>query len=187
MARGNEKGRGERAIRYVRDNFFAARSFADIGDLNAQADLCCAGRASNRPCPEDTAMNVREAFEAEQPLLIIFPEGTRGEPERVQELKTGVAVLAAKYPQAPVVPVFMHGLGKSMSKISFIPVPFFVDACIGVPLEWSVFFPNSTTGKPTDGEERKSSSDFRVGNWLQICTNTAQAPFASAAAQAEQA
>ena len=29
-ARGNEKGRVERAIRYVRESFFAARSFADL-------------------------------------------------------------------------------------------------------------------------------------------------------------
>src|SRR5580693_6463479 len=36
VARGNEKGRVERAIRYVRDNFFAARIFADLDDLNVQ-------------------------------------------------------------------------------------------------------------------------------------------------------
>jgi hypothetical protein len=29
-ARGNEKGRVERAIRYVRDSFCAARTFADM-------------------------------------------------------------------------------------------------------------------------------------------------------------
>jgi transposase len=40
VARGNEKGRVERAIRYVRDNFFAARAFADLADLNAQAQPC---------------------------------------------------------------------------------------------------------------------------------------------------
>jgi transposase len=33
----NEKGRVERAIRYVRDNFFAARKFTDLDDLNVQA------------------------------------------------------------------------------------------------------------------------------------------------------
>jgi transposase len=35
VARGNEKGRVARAIRYVRDSFFAARSFTDIDALNA--------------------------------------------------------------------------------------------------------------------------------------------------------
>ena len=70
-------------------------------------------------------------------ILIIFPEGTRGEPEQMQELKSGVAVLASKYPAVPVVPVFMHGLGKSMPKGTFIPVPFFVDVNIGQPMCWN--------------------------------------------------
>ena len=70
-------------------------------------------------------------------ILIIFPEGTRGEPEQMQELKSGVAVLAAKYPDVPVVPVFMHGLGKAMPKGAFIPVPFFVDVNIGQPMCWA--------------------------------------------------
>jgi hypothetical protein len=35
VARGNEKGRVERAIRYVRESFFAARAFTDLDDLNA--------------------------------------------------------------------------------------------------------------------------------------------------------
>ena len=37
VARGNEKGRVERAIRYVGENFFAAHTFTDLADLNAQA------------------------------------------------------------------------------------------------------------------------------------------------------
>ena len=37
VARGNEKGRVERAIRYVRDNFFPARIWKTVEDLNHQA------------------------------------------------------------------------------------------------------------------------------------------------------
>ena len=55
VARGNEKGRVERAIRYVRDAFFAARSFADLDDLNAQAELWCNGQAADRRCPAEPA------------------------------------------------------------------------------------------------------------------------------------
>jgi hypothetical protein len=47
IARGNEKGRVEQAIRYVRDAFFAARNFPDLDDHNAQADAWCNGPAAD--------------------------------------------------------------------------------------------------------------------------------------------
>ena len=62
VARGNEKGRVERAIRYVRDSFFAARKFTGLDDLNAQAAAWCSGLAADRPCPEQRTKSVREAF-----------------------------------------------------------------------------------------------------------------------------
>jgi transposase len=73
VARGNEKGRVERAIRFVRERFFAARRFADLADLNAQALQWCAGEAAERPCPEDRDRSVRACFEEEQPRLLTLP------------------------------------------------------------------------------------------------------------------
>jgi len=73
VARGNEKGRVERAIRYVRESFFAAREFADLADLNAQARLWCEGPASDRRWPEDGALSVRQAFEVERASLMALP------------------------------------------------------------------------------------------------------------------
>ncbi len=70
VARGNEKGRVERAIRYVREAFFAGRTFADLADINAQADAWCAGQAADRRCPEDTTLTVREAFARESAHLL---------------------------------------------------------------------------------------------------------------------
>lgn len=74
VARGNEKGRVERAIRFVRDAFFAARTFRDLDDLNAQADAWCQGAAAERLCPEDRTRTVRAVFEEEKPRLLALPE-----------------------------------------------------------------------------------------------------------------
>ena len=73
VARANEKGRVERAIRYVRDSFFAARAWRDIDDLNAQAEEWCDGIAADRPWPDDRSITVREAFERERGALIALP------------------------------------------------------------------------------------------------------------------
>lgn len=74
IARGNEKGRVERSVRYVRDSFFAARGFADLDDLNAQADAWCQSVATARRCPEDPTRSVAEVFADEAPLLLTLPD-----------------------------------------------------------------------------------------------------------------
>src|SRR6204780_4665941 len=74
VARGNEKGRVERAIRYVRDAFFAARTLTDLDDLNAQAEAWCKGLAADRRCPEDPKHSVREVFAEEAPRLLPMPD-----------------------------------------------------------------------------------------------------------------
>lgn len=84
VARGNEKGRVERAIRFVRDAFFAAREFRDLEDLNAQALAWCEGAAAERPCPEDRSRSVHEVFAEEQPHLLSLPENPFACEERVE-------------------------------------------------------------------------------------------------------
>jgi transposase len=72
-ARGNGKGRGERAIRYIRDSFFAGRTFSDLDDLNAQARAWCLGRAADRRWHEGGTLSVRQAFQAEALKLPALP------------------------------------------------------------------------------------------------------------------
>lgn len=73
VARGNEKGRVERAIRYIRDGFFAGRVFTGRDDLNAQARQWCLGPAAERRWPEDNTRSVAQALQAEQGHLLALP------------------------------------------------------------------------------------------------------------------
>ena len=70
-------------------------------------------------------------------ILLLFPEGTRGEPERMSALKTGVARLAQKFPHVAVQPVFLRGAGRSLPKGGSYLVPFLCHAIVGEPLTWS--------------------------------------------------
>jgi transposase len=84
VARGNEKGRVERAIRYIRSSFFAARTFADLADLNEQAHRWCVGVSQERRCPEDDSITVGEAFESERSKLLPLPDNEFATDERVE-------------------------------------------------------------------------------------------------------
>ena len=83
-ARGNEKGRVERAIRYIRDSFFAARTWTDLNDLNTQALGWCNTIAADRKCPEDRSRTVRDVFAEEQSKLLELPADHFPTDERVE-------------------------------------------------------------------------------------------------------
>ena len=68
-----EKGRVERAIRYLRDAFFAARTFRDVADLNAQFAQWRDTVAHARRVPGDPTRTVAEALVEEQPRLLPLP------------------------------------------------------------------------------------------------------------------
>ena len=72
-ARGNEKGAVERSVRYVRDSFFAARSFATLDDLNRQALVWRDEVSASRRWPGDDRMTVAEAFADEAVHLLTLP------------------------------------------------------------------------------------------------------------------
>jgi transposase InsO family protein len=65
IRRPRTKGKVERAVDYVKDNFLNGRSFADIAELNAQADHW-----------RDTTANLRtHATTGEQPVVLWKQEG----------------------------------------------------------------------------------------------------------------
>lgn len=72
--KGNEKGKVERQIRFLRDRFFAARRFRDVDDLNDQFRVWRCEWAHARPCPADVTLTVEEALEKERDVLLPLPE-----------------------------------------------------------------------------------------------------------------
>lgn len=69
--------------------------------------------------------------------LIIFPEGTRGEPGELQSFKSGVGSIAEKYRDVPIIPVLVSGTEKSLPKQNSIPVPIWHNLIIGKPQIYS--------------------------------------------------
>ena len=68
-------------------------------------------------------------------ILIIFPEGSRGEPETMSGLKKGIYHLVNKHHHCPVIPVVMRGLGRALPKGTTMFVPFNCDVVLGDPID----------------------------------------------------
>jgi transposase len=73
VARGNQKGRVERIIQYIRHSFFAARPFTTLQDFNRQALLWRDEVARRRPWPGDDSRTVADAFAEEKSRLLPLP------------------------------------------------------------------------------------------------------------------
>src|SRR5467141_648438 len=71
---GNQKGRVERAVLYVRESFWAGRTFTTLEELNRQALLWRDQIAHQRPWPGDDSRTVAQALEEEQSRLLPLPD-----------------------------------------------------------------------------------------------------------------
>jgi transposase len=87
--RGNEKGKVERTIQYLRHGFFAARRFTSVDDLNRQLVEWIDRIAHARPVPGDpTRRSVRDALVDERARLLPLP-ASRFECDHVRPVASG--------------------------------------------------------------------------------------------------
>jgi len=64
-------------------------------------------------------------------ILILFPEGSRGDPEKMSRIKKGLFYLIKDRGDTQITPVVMRGLGKALPKGEALFVPFNCDVIIG--------------------------------------------------------
>ena len=65
--------------------------------------------------------------------LILFPEGTRGKPEQMGKIKSGIARILSLRPEVKYIPVFMTGMGRSLRKGKMILLPYKASIYYGMP------------------------------------------------------
>ena len=68
--------------------------------------------------------------------IILYPEGTRGEPGVMQDFKKGIALMVQRHPDVPVVPIFLDGLYKSMPKGVSVFLPSNSKLFVGEPIKF---------------------------------------------------
>jgi len=93
-------------------------------------------RKAGQDNPDDSSDKLQplvDALEANN-IVIFFPEGTRGEPEKLGRFKKGIGLLAERCPNVPVVPVYLNGLGKALPRGESLLIPFFCDVFIAEPV-----------------------------------------------------
>jgi len=74
IRKGNEKGKVERSIQYIRSSFFSGREFENIEKLNIEALNWCLNEAPQRNWQIDNRIKISESFEEERSKLIPLPK-----------------------------------------------------------------------------------------------------------------
>ncbi|MBD2258005.1 lysophospholipid acyltransferase family protein [Pseudanabaena sp. FACHB-2040] len=111
-----------------------SRHVLDIIPVSCEPEESRSHRAS---CGYRTFLRSCAAALAQNQILILYPEGSRGKPEHLGEFRSGIAHLAKQHPEVPIVPIFLQGLGKALPKGERLLVPFLCWTYIGEPLYWS--------------------------------------------------
>ena len=111
-----------------------ARHVLDIIPVDCQSTVQNSGprRSSHR-----TFFQRCDEAIARRQILILFPEGSRGQPENLSDFQSGIAHLAKRHSEVPICPIYLEGLGKALPKGDPLLVPFVCRATLSPPLYWS--------------------------------------------------
>ena len=84
---------------------------------------------------QDELFNECRVALAKGEVLILFPEGSRGTPEKMTKLKKGLFYLLKDQNNVAVTPVAMQGLGLALPKGEALFVPLNCDVAVGDSIE----------------------------------------------------
>jgi len=85
--------------------------------------------------PESAKVNERnEVWLDNDDILILFPEGSRGSPEKISKIKKGLFYLARERSDIKITPIAIYGLGRALPRGEALFVPFNCDVIVGDPL-----------------------------------------------------
>ena len=68
--------------------------------------------------------------------ILIFPEGTRGNGEKIGRFHSGLHHLLRLAPEIPLVPLYLGGLARALPKGEFLPAPNMGKIVFGPELHW---------------------------------------------------
>jgi len=112
----------------------AADYFMQSGGLRAWFSKTCIGiipmDRSGETAKQKLFDGCKQALDDDE-VLILFPEGSRGKPEQMSQLKKGVFHLLSSRQDTTTIPVMLHGLGRALPKGEALLVPFNCDVIIG--------------------------------------------------------
>lgn len=102
-------------------------------------------RKVKKASKEEIFKNINDALRAGE-TIIIYPEGTRGKDNTIQNFKSGVAHIAKMNPDVPIVPMYINGPDRILPKGEFLFVPFVADVYASEP----IFYDGTSTKEFTE-------------------------------------
>lgn len=85
--------------------------------------------------PAENPLDIMQKVLSSGDSLILFPEGTRGDGEQIQDFKAGLWHLSRHNPDVVLVPVYLENLNRVLPKGSRVVVPIICTATFGAPVE----------------------------------------------------